>query len=64
MARPQNPTEKKRAGTIGISVTTEDIAELDALRGVLPGTTRHGLAREAMRLGLKELRKRFPEGKK
>jgi hypothetical protein len=59
MSRPRKSADKRRAGTIGVSCTSEDLARLDALTATLPGTTRHGLAREAMRLGLDLLEQRF-----
>lgn len=61
--RPKKPDADRRAGTVAIAATQGDLDRLDSLAAILPGSTRHGIAREAMRIGLAEIEGRF-KGKK
>ena len=51
-AMAKTKDEGLKTETLGVRVTAEDLARIDALADRIPIATRHAIARHAMRLGL------------
>jgi hypothetical protein len=55
MPKPKKPDAERLARTVGVRLTADDVARLDALLARVPISSRNSIARAALLLGLAEL---------